>query len=229
MTLHIPDLTSDTPINAHELAAPAPQWYDSPYRVLFKRPFDVALVLLSLPVVLPVIVLLALTITLTGHTPFYMQKRVGQSGRAFRMWKLRTMVKDADQNLEAYLQKNPEARQEWDETQKLKNDPRITPFGRLLRKISVDELPQLLNVLNGSMSLVGPRPMMVGQEKHYHGQAYYQLRPGITGLWQVSGRNDCAFQERAAFDSTYGVDVSLKTDLQILFKTVGVVCKATGY
>lgn len=195
----------------------------------FKRALDLTLVFLSAPFVLPLILVLMLIIALTGNKPFYSQLRVGRGGAPFRMWKLRTMVRNADQSLEAYLQNNPEARREWDTTQKLKNDPRITSFGRLLRKTSIDELPQLFNVFNGTMSLVGPRPMMLGQEDYYSGYAYYEMRPGITGLWQVSDRNNCTFQARVNFDNDYFQRASLKTDLRLLFKTVVVVCRATGH
>ncbi len=229
MTLHVSNLTTDTPADPQGLSVSTAVTRQSAYQMFFKRAFDLTLVLISLPFILPLILFLALAIALTGNAPFYTQLRVGQGGSAFRMWKLRTMVKNADQHLEAYLQKNPEARAEWDSTQKLKNDPRITLFGRLLRKTSIDELPQLFNVLNGTMSLVGPRPMMVGQEKYYHGRAYYEMRPGITGLWQVSERNDCAFQDRVNFDNEYGRVISLKTDLRCLLQTVGVVCRATGH
>ncbi|MGC3940427.1 sugar transferase [Roseobacter sp. EG26] len=197
---------------------------------MFKRLLDLTLVLLSAPIVLPIVVLLAVTVALlTGGKPFYSQLRVGKDGEQFRMWKLRTMVKNADAQLESYLQKCPEARAEWDSTQKLKKDPRITPVGRLLRKTSIDELPQLFNVLNGTMSLVGPRPMMVGQESFYHGRGYYDLRPGITGLWQVSDRNDCGFGDRVTYDNTYNRTLSLRLDLRILFQTAGVVMRATGH
>ena len=229
MTLHVSNLTTDTPADPQVLSDSSTDVQQGRYRTFFKRAIDLTLVLLSLPFILPLILFLALAIALTGNMPFYTQLRVGQGGSAFRMWKLRTMVKNADQHLEAYLQKNPEARAEWDSTQKLKNDPRITPFGRLLRKTSIDELPQLFNVLNGTMSLVGPRPMMVGQEKYYHGHAYYEMRPGITGLWQVSDRNNCAFQGRVAYDTAYCHEMSLKTDTRILFQTVGVVWRATGH
>ena len=228
MTLHVSNLATDrsaetqTPLAVSGLSRSA-------YAQFFKRLMDFTLVLLSTPVVLPLIVLLALAIALTGNMPFYSQLRVGRDGKAFRMWKLRTMVRDADARLEAYLAQNPEARAEWDATQKLKNDPRITPFGRMLRKTSMDELPQLFNVLNGTMALVGPRPMMVGQEKYYHGHAYYELRPGITGPWQVSDRNDCAFQDRMNFDNAYARQMSLQTDVALLIKTIGVVCRATGH
>ena len=228
MTIHVPDLTSavssDIPSRKVAVAAPPRIYAD-----FFKRALDLTLVLLSAPFVLPLILFLALVILLTGNQPFYSQLRVGRGGTPFRMWKLRTMVKNADQSLEAYLQKNPDARREWDATQKLKNDPRITPFGRLLRKTSIDELPQLFNVFNGTMSLVGPRPMMVGQEGYYNGYAYYTMRPGITGLWQVSDRNNCTFQARVDFDNDYSEEVSLKTDMHLLFKTVGVVWRATGH
>lgn len=229
MTLHVPNLSTDVRAELHASPLPFRRVPKGPYGRFFKRGMDITLVLLSAPVVLPVILLLALAIALTGNMPFYTQLRVGRGGAPFRMWKLRTMVKNADQHLEAYLQKNPDARREWDSTQKLKNDPRITPFGKLLRKTSIDELPQLFNVLNGTMSLVGPRPMMVGQEQYYDGHAYYEMRPGITGLWQVSDRNDCSFQGRVDYDTAYGRQVSLKTDLGILFKTVGVVWRATGH
>ncbi len=131
--------------------------------------------------------------------------------------------------LQAYLAQNPKARAEWDATQKLKDDPRVTRLGRLLRKTSIDELPQLWNVVRGEMSLVGPRPMMISQRALYPGTAYYSLRPGITGFWQVSERNDCEFAQRARFDAEYDSRVSFAVDLSILIRTVQVVCRATGY
>ncbi|MEM6421078.1 MAG: sugar transferase, partial [Pseudomonadota bacterium] len=161
--------------------------------------------------------------------PFYRQARLGRHGRVFRIWKLRTMVVDADARLEAYLARNPAARAEWDATQKLKHDPRITIVGRFLRKTSLDELPQLINVLTGQMSLVGPRPMMVNQRHLYDGDSYYHLRPGLTGLWQVSGRNDCRFVDRVRYDNTYAARISFLTDLGVMLRTVGVVLRGTGY
>lgn len=199
------------------------------YRNGIKRALDLVLVLLSLPVVVPVIVALALIVARDGHAPFYRQPRVGRAGRLYTMWKLRSMVPDADGKLEAHLCADPAARAEWDSTQKLKADPRITGFGRLLRKSSLDELPQLWNVLLGDMSLVGPRPMMPDQQTLYPGSAYYSLRPGITGLWQVSERNNSTFADRAHFDAQYDRDLSLKTDVSLLMATVRVVLRATGY
>ena len=228
MTLYVSNLTTDTPADTGA-AVLVSNVKRGPYSLFFKRVVDLVLVVISLPVVLPLILLMALAIALTGNAPFYSQLRVGRNGVPFRMWKMRTMVKHADQYLESYLKNNAEARAEWDNDQKLKNDPRITPFGKFLRKTSIDELPQLFNVLNGTMSLVGPRPMMVGQEKYYNGRAYFEMRPGIAGQWQVSDRNDCAFQDRVNFDNAYALQMSLKTDIGLLFKTVGVVCRATGY
>jgi exopolysaccharide production protein ExoY len=139
------------------------------------------------------------------------------------------MVCDAETRLAEHLARSPEAQAEWDHTQKLKCDPRITVFGNFLRKTSLDELPQLWNVLKGDMSLVGPRPMMAGQQGLYPGLAYYALRPGITGSWQVSDRNASSFAARADFDNAYEETLSFMGDLHILAATVGVVLRGTGY
>ncbi|MGV6849930.1 MAG: sugar transferase [Marinibacterium sp.] len=194
-----------------------------------KRVFDCALILLALPVVVPVIALLALLAAMDGAAPFYWQERVGRHGRVFRLLKIRTMVPDAENVLDDYLAQNPAAREEWDLHQKLHDDPRITRIGGFVRKTSMDELPQLWNVLIGDMSLVGPRPMMVDQRPLYPGKDYYRLRPGITGLWQISERNNSSFAERAVYDTRYFRSLSLKTDFKILWATVGVVLRATGY
>lgn len=199
------------------------------YRVFVKRAIDVTLVLLAAPFWLPLMLLGALLVTLDGHNPFYTQERIGRNGRVFRILKLRSMVPGADAVLVNYLAANPEARAEWDATQKLKSDPRITTVGRILRKTSLDELPQLLNVLLGDMSLVGPRPIMVNQKALYPGRRYYDMRPGLTGLWQVSDRNDCAFVERVRFDDAYHRLMSFWTDAAILVRTVKVVVRGTGY
>lgn len=196
---------------------------------MFKRTLDVFLVILSLPVVLPVVLVMLILVARDGASPFYTQERIGRGGRIFRILKIRTMVPDADATFAAYLEKNPEARQEWDSTQKLKCDPRITRVGGLLRKTSLDELPQLWNVLTGDMSIVGPRPMMVSQKSMYPGTAYYALRPGITGSWQVSDRNEGSFAGRAVYDTKYDADLSMATDLSILLRTVSVVMRRTGY
>ncbi|PYE83722.1 sugar transferase [Pseudoroseicyclus aestuarii] len=199
------------------------------YSSVGKRILDIILVLIvAVPVFAIMLVLLPILST-DGHSPFFIQKRVGRGGRLFRMYKLRTMVPHAEEVLEAHLASDPEARAEWDHHQKLRNDPRITRLGRLLRRSSVDELPQFLNVLLGDMSIVGPRPMMPSQRSLYPGEAYYDLRPGVTGLWQVSDRNDSSFAERALFDTAYAEGLSLRTDLAIMSRTVGVVTRATGH
>lgn len=194
-----------------------------------KRVLDLALVVLTLPISLPLIALFALFVALDGGNPFYTQMRVGKNGTLFRLIKLRTMVPNADRMLERYLEENPEARAEWDATQKLKNDPRITLAGRILRKTSLDELPQLFNVITGSMSLVGPRPMMVEQKSMYHGSDYYALRPGMTGFWQISNRNECNFADRVAYDNAYRNSASLGTDMFVIARTFNVVLRGTGY
>lgn len=200
------------------------------YRDVFKRIFDLVAIAVALPAIVVVIGALALLVMIRdGGSPFYSQERVGRGGRIYRIWKLRTMVKGADKALEQYLADNPAARAEWDENQKLKNDPRITRFGRVLRKCSLDELPQLWNVVTGDMSLVGPRPMMPDQQVLYPSLAYYGMRPGITGFWQVSERNQTSFADRARFDTRYHREMSLRTDLKILLDTVRVVVRGTGY
>ena len=200
-----------------------------PYRRFFKRAFDITAIVLAVPAVLPIVVVAAALVARDGGRPFYTQMRVGKGGKRFRMWKLRSMVQDADERMEEFLASNPEARMEWDSTQKLKADPRITRMGKFLRKSSLDELPQLWNVLVGDMSLVGPRPMMISQQSLYPGQGYYALRPGITGYWQTSGRNRTTFEARAKFDDDYEADLSLLTDVKVLAATVGVVVHGTGY
>ncbi|MBL4928212.1 sugar transferase [Tabrizicola sp. KVB23] len=198
------------------------------YRNAVKRLLDVAAVAMAVPVVVPVVLAVAIAVSRDGGSPFYSQMRVGKNGKRFRMWKLRSMVPDADGRMAAHLEADPEARKEWELTQKLKNDPRITRIGRLIRKTSMDELPQLWNVLKGDMSLVGPRPMMTCQEALYPGTAYYLLRPGCTGYWQTSARNETTFEARAEFDAAYEADLSLWTDLKVLAKTVGVILRGTG-
>ncbi len=211
-----------------QMESPAPS-RRGVYRNVFKRAFDVIAIVLAAPVVVPLVLALAAAVARDGGRPFYTQMRVGRGGRRFKMWKLRSMVCDADARMEEYLASNPQARLEWDVTQKLKADPRITRFGQFLRKSSLDELPQLWNVFTGEMSLVGPRPMMINQQNMYPGTAYYALRPGITGYWQTAGRNHTTFEARAEFDTAYEAELSLATDLRVLVQTVGVVVNATGY
>jgi lipopolysaccharide/colanic/teichoic acid biosynthesis glycosyltransferase len=201
------------------------------YEKIGKRALDLTLVLATLPVALPVLALLLTATWFEGGRPIYVQRRIGRRGREFRFWKIRTMVPDADVALRDLLARDAAAAQEWHQHQKLKRDPRVTRLGRFLRRTSLDELPQILNVLNGTMSLVGPRPFTPEQQQLYaggHAAAYYSLRPGLTGLWQVSRRHEGAFGERAMFDASYRAGLSLGQDLVILWRTLGVVFKAKG-
>jgi len=226
MTIRADDLTKSIPVSAFQTTSSKSRSFYSRYG---KRAFDLGAVLSTAVFVVPIVLVLALLVALDGHNPFFWQRRVGRDGKSFRLLKLRTMVINADAKLEAYLASDPEARAEWDAHQKLKKDPRITLFGRILRKSSLDELPQLWNVLKGEMSLVGPRPMMESQRELYPGVSYYNLRPGITGTWQISDRNLCSFRARASFDEAYAREISFSKDVGILCQTVFVVARCTGY
>lgn len=220
------------PVGHPAVTPPAYLRPDQIYALYYKRVFDIwvtaALLLMAAPFLLPIALVLSALISFDGYNPIYTQRRIGRHGRIFRMFKFRTMVHDADQRLADYLANNPEAREEWEKHQKLRFDPRITMVGRFLRKTSLDELPQLLNVLRGEMSLVGPRPMMVEQTALYPGRAYYLTRPGLTGPWQVSDRHGTSFADRAAYDDFYLRKLSFRSDLRILFSTVTVVLRGTG-
>jgi lipopolysaccharide/colanic/teichoic acid biosynthesis glycosyltransferase len=231
MTVPVSDTSNTIQLSDFEqrVARDARTRSTSLYRNFLKRALDVALVAASSIVVVPLVLLLALIVRSGGGAAFYTQTRIGRGGRKFVIYKLRTMVHDADLLLDDHLEASQDARAEWLATQKLKYDPRITPFGRFLRKTSMDELPQLVNVLRGDMSLVGPRPIMEGQVVLYPGSAYYRLRPGITGFWQVSDRNQCDFADRAHFDEAYDRSLSFSTDLRVLAQTVAVVFRGTGY
>lgn len=194
-----------------------------------KRALDLFLVFLTLPVSLPIIAICALALWLEGGQPFYWQARLGQGGRRFSIVKLRTMVRDADERLAHLLATDPAIRDEWNRTQKLRHDPRITRVGQILRATSLDELPQLWNVAKGEMSLVGPRPMLPEQLGLYGDAGHYEaLKPGITGLWQVSTRNEKEFSYRARIDAAYCRSLSLGRDLLLMARTVGVVLRRTG-
>lgn len=230
MTTHVKEFSAAESASAdtflHHSIATQPSKF---YRDRCKRLFDVFLVVLMAPIAVPLIAVFALIIMMTGRSPFFRQRRIGKGGAIFELLKIRTMEPNAKERLEAHLAADPKARAEWNSTQKLKKDPRITPMGKLLRRSSLDELPQLWNVLRGDMSIVGPRPMMEDQKPLYPGKAYYAMRPGITGSWQVSDRNETTFAARARFDKRYYDDLTFKTDLSILVKTVGVVLRCSGY
>jgi Undecaprenyl-phosphate galactose phosphotransferase WbaP len=204
----------------------------SPYNRFVKRSFDMMVSLLLLPVLAPLISILGLIIKLDSPGPiFYSQTRIGRGGGSFGIYKFRSMYRDSKARLEHILRTDRHAKQEWESTFKLKNDPRITRVGAFLRRTSLDELPQILNVLKGEMSLVGPRPVVEEEITRYYKEYadYYRLvRPGITGLWQVSGRNDIDYDVRVRLDSWYVLNWSVWLDLLMLVKTVRVVLKKEG-
>jgi Undecaprenyl-phosphate galactose phosphotransferase WbaP len=196
-----------------------------------KRGFDIAFATVTLLLVAPLMVLIALSIWLHDRGPvFYGQSRIGHRGRSFRCLKFRSMVPNADAVLRELLERDPEARLEWQTTHKLKDDPRCTAFGRFLRRTSLDELPQLINVMRGDMSLVGPRPIVLAETRFYGNElaAYHRARPGVTGLWQVSGRSDTSYETRVNLDSRYVRDWSFGSDIAILMRTVAVVLSSKG-
>ncbi len=203
-----------------------------PIAQTIKRMLDLALTIGTMPLWLPLVGLLALAVWLEDrHAPFFTQERIGRNGRCFRVIKLRTMRIDAEVILQRYLEKNPEARAEWERSFKLKDDPRITRIGRWLRKLSLDELPQLFNVLKGEMSLVGPRPLPAyhhDELPHLVQQLRMRVRPGMTGLWQVSGRSDAGNEGMARWDTFYIRNWSVWLDLVILIRTIRVVLKGHG-
>ena len=195
-----------------------------------KRAFDVLVSLMLVPIIAPIVAILFLIARYDGGPALFAQKRVGRDGRMFRCWKIRTMVVDAEAQLERHLREDPVAAAEWARDQKLTIDPRVTPVGRFLRETSLDELPQIFNVLRGDMSLVGPRPVTEGEFVRYAGNewAYKAVRPGITGIWQVSGRNDVDYPTRVRMDVEYARTRSLGGDVAIILKTAGAVLGRTG-
>jgi Undecaprenyl-phosphate galactose phosphotransferase WbaP len=198
---------------------------------IIKRAIDFVTAVCLSVVVIPACILIAMAIRLTSSgAVFYGQRRIGRHGRPFTAWKFRTMMKDADRLLEEYLAGRSEARFEWARTQKLVNDPRITRVGKLLRRMSLDELPQLWNIFLGQMSLVGPRPIVASEVAKYgESFAYYcRVSPGLTGLWQVSGRNDTTYPERVAYDEYYVCNWSVWIDIYILLRTVKVLLTGEG-
>ena len=195
------------------------------------RIMDLSLILFAAPYIILTFVIIMILIKLDSRGPvFYRQARIGRFGRKFHVYKFRTMVQNADQILQTYLENSPELKAEWLATHKLKQDPRVTRIGSILRKLSLDELPQLWNIVIGDMSLVGPRPIVDAEVEKYGKcfDLYIKVRPGLTGLWQVSGRNDTTYERRVELDEFYVLNRSLRLDLQILWKTVFVVLKKDG-
>ena len=200
--------------------------------IAVQRCLDVSVATLCLLLLMPLMALAALLVRASGPGPvFYSHPRFGRDGRVFGCLKFRTMRCDADHLLQKLLESSPVINAEWQADRKLRNDPRITGIGRFLRRYSVDELPQLLNVLRGDMSIVGPRPLPV-TDAHYYAELfslYCSVRPGITGLWQVSGRNDVCYSRRVQLDCQYARTRSVPGDIWIILRTVPVVLRGTGY
>ncbi|MGC1259517.1 MAG: sugar transferase [Jannaschia helgolandensis] len=196
-----------------------------------KRCLDLAVALIALVLLAPLFLWAALAVKLTSRGPIlYGHSRVGHGGRVFKCWKFRSMVINGDDVLGEYLANHQDERNEWLRSRKLRNDPRVTRIGAVLRAYSIDELPQIINVLMGDMSLVGPRPVVRDELAMYGAAAnlYLQTRPGITGLWQVSGRSDATYEQRVSYDTLYVQQWSMRQDVAILAKTVPAVISSKG-
>ena len=197
-----------------------------------KTAFDYILTLVGAVFISPLLVYIAYRIKKEDPGPvFFAHTRIGKDGKPFPCYKFRSMVVNSQEMLQKYLVKNPAAREEWERDFKLKDDPRVTTIGKFLRSTSLDELPQIFNVLRGEMSLVGPRPVIQEELDKYYGETaklYCTVKPGITGLWQVSGRSDIGYDERVALDATYIKYRSMWGDIVILWKTIGVVLMKKG-
>ncbi|MFA4886202.1 MAG: sugar transferase [Desulfotomaculaceae bacterium] len=201
--------------------------------LLTKRILDLIAGIVILIISLPLLFVIVILIKLDSKGPaFFIQKRLGKNGKVFNCYKFRTMVLDAEERLWLSLIKQPALKQEWEANFKIKNDSRVTIIGRLLRKTSLDELPQIINVIRGEMSLVGPRPRplyeMEGMEENHLFQAGLSVLPGITGLWQVSGRNELDFENRIWLDAVYVWNWSLWLDASLLLRTIGIVLRQKG-
>lgn len=201
------------------------------FEYALKRIFDASLALVLLLLLIPLFLAIVTFVRgADGGPALFRQTRIGQGGRPFRCLKFRSMVLNADAALKEHLASNPAAAQEWRDNQKLAADPRITRIGAFLRKTSLDELPQLLNILTGEMSFVGPRPIVADEIPRY-GEAFshcFSVPPGLTGLWQVSGRSDCSYVNRVALDSRYASEWNLLLDAEILMRTVPAVLAQQG-
>lgn len=202
--------------------------YSRPVGGLTKRTFDIVIAATGLILLAPILIATVGLILITmGRPIFFSQSRVGFKGGTFNCLKFRSMIKNAEQALESHLEKNPAARSEWSQTQKLKNDPRVTWLGKILRKSSLDELPQLINILRGDMSCIGPRPVLVKELDRFgrHSKEYKRARPGLSGLWQVSGRNNTTYAERVKLDTIYVRRWSILLDIKIMLRTVPALFK----
>ena len=198
-----------------------------------KRIIDIIGALLGIVLLLPVtfvIAIIRLIVKEERGPIFYSQKRIGKNGKYFKLYKYRSMIKDADKVLKTYLEQNEEARKEFEEFQKLQNDPRITKLGNILRKTSLDELPQMLNILKGDLSIIGPRPVVDGEIDKYgeNREKFLSVKPGLTGYWQVNGRSNTSYEDRMDMELYYVDNCSLWLDIKIFFKTFITVLKKDG-
>jgi len=195
---------------------------------LFDIGFSVFAIIVTLPITIPIAIIIKL---IDGGSIIYGHERVGKGGKKFKVLKFRSMYMDAEKKLKEILENDPKAKEEWEQTFKLKNDPRITPIGKFLRKTSLDELPQFINVLKGDMSVVGPRPVVEEELiKYYKEKAdlYKSVKPGVTGYWQVEGRSDTDYDERIKMDEYYIKNQSFLLDLKIILKTIKVMITGKG-
>ena len=195
------------------------------------RALDMLIAVLAIIVLAPFLIAVAASIYFADRgSPVFAHQRVGKDGKSFGCLKFRTMAVNSQQRLDALLERDPEARAEWARDHKLRNDPRVTPLGRFYRKASIDELPQLFNVLKGEMSIVGPRPIVQVERERYgrYFHTYCSVTPGITGIWQISGRNDISYQRRIACDVLYARSRSLRLNLRIMVMTIPAVLKSEG-
>jgi len=201
------------------------------YNIAIKRFIDILFVLVGGIIILPFLLIIALIIKITSSGPvLYKHERLGKNGKPFNTYKFRTMKKDAEEQLKKILESDSAIREEWEKNHKLKNDPRITAAGKILRRTSLDEFPQLINILKGEMSLVGPRPIVYDEIEKYGDDfdRIFSIKPGLTGLWQVSGRSDTNYQERISYDTYYLQSWSAWLDFWIILKTFGSIIMGKG-
>ena len=199
---------------------------------VIKRIIDIMASIVGIILLIPITLTIWLANLLTGNrgSVFYKQKRIGKNGKLFYMYKYRSMVVNADEKLKQYLEENEEAKKEYKKYKKLKKDPRVTKIGNFIRKTSIDELPQFINILKKEMTLIGPRPYLPNEKEEMNGYFNYitSLTPGLTGFWQISGRNDVTFNDRLEMDMQYLFRHNLKLDIKLLLKTAKVVLRKEG-
>ena len=231
MSVHVPESTTPNSVLLIENASVGRLKEPNPLGGWVKRCFDLACASSALIAFSPLFLMIAALIKLSDGGPvFYRHQRIGCRSHPFPCFKFRTMAVDGDEVFRRYLRASPEAAQEWSETRKLTSDPRVTAVGAVLRQLSLDELPQLINIIRGEMSIVGPRPIVSDEIEMYgpHASSYLRARPGLTGAWQVSGRNDVSYDRRVALDRAYVENWSLRADIVIILKTIPAVITARG-